>query len=419
MKILPRVKRLLDTIRFILVCLIFRPIAAIMPRNPKKIIFGAWWGRQFGDNSKYFMQYLLSRKEEFKCYWVGEEYLRDKVKSEYPDVGFIRKGSTALIWHLLTARWAFFCLSMKSDISMFPTFGKVRLLSMWHGTRIKGVGNMNLERTVPSGTNWRARLERLRYNMDLKYVVTTCDASFSSSLMVEHQPLYLPLRFTKERSINAGTAKIDYLIHNTGNSALISQLRDKYARLLGVPAGKKWYLYLPTWRNTLDLKYSFTLSPLREKFDALLARQNAIIIEKQHPQVIHALDIKESHAGNIHVVSNEAMPDVDVQELMLCAQRMVSDYSSVVCDFECMGRPVIQFVYDYDSYGNDDCGFEYNFEEIAAGPLVRTEEELLAALEMTDVQLLAMKGPKWREPIDGENGTACETFARHVGLIDG
>ena len=82
-----------------------------------------------------------------------------------------------------------------------------------------------------------------------------------------------------------------------------------------------------------------------------------------------------------------------------------------------MGRPVIQFVYDYHDYANDDCGFEYDFEEIAAGPLVSTESELLAALEMTDDQLLSLKGPKWQEPIDGENGHACETFARHVGLI--
>lgn len=417
MKIIQRVKGMLNSVRFILVCLVFRPIAAIMPRDPKKIIFGAWWGRQFGDNSKYFMKYLLNRKAGFKCYWVGEEYLRKKVRLEHPEVHFVRKGSLALIWHLLTARWAFFCLGMKSDISTFPTFGKVRLLSMWHGTRIKGINNMTLERSAPAGKSLRARIERLRYKMDLKYVVTSCDASFSSSLMVEHQPLYLPWQFTKARSINAGTAKIDFLIQNADNSALISKLREKYSRLLGLPADKKWYLYMPTWRSTLDLKYSFTTSHRRGQFDALLANQGAIIIEKQHPQVIYSLDIKESHIGNIHMVSNDAMPDIDVQEILLCSQRMISDYSSVVCDFECMRRPVVQFVYDYESYGNDECGFEYNFEEIAAGPLVRTEEELLAILEKTDGELLSMKGPRWKEPVDGENGTACETFSRHVGLI--
>ena len=411
------VKGKIHALRFLLACLFFRPIAVVMPRNPKKIIFGAWWGRQFGDNAKYFMKFLLSQNAGYQCYWVGEDYLREKIAAEYPEVKFIRKGSRVLKWHLLTAKWAFFCLSMKSDISTFPTFGKVRLLSMWHGTRIKGVGNMDLNRPEPTGTDIRARIKRVLYELDRKHVVTSCDASFSSSLMVEHQPLYLPWQFTKERSINAGTAKIDFLIQNAGNSALISKLREKYAKILGLPVEKKWYLYMPTWRNKLDLKYSFTISSLRGQFDTLLARQNAIIIEKQHPQVIYSLDIKESHTGNIHMVSNEAMPDIDVQELLLCSQRLVSDYSSVVCDFECMGRPVIQFVYDYDDYANDDCGFEYDFEEIAAGPLVRTEKELLSALEMTDDQLLSLKGSKWREPIDGENGHACETFARHVGLI--
>lgn len=407
----------LRTIGFYLKCLFFWPISVIMPRDPKKIIFGAWWGRQFGDNSKYFMKYLLDRNEGFKCYWIGEGYLRDIIATEYPTVRFCRIGSCAMIWHLLTASWAFFCLGMRSDISSFPTFGKVHLLSMWHGTRIKSARDMSVDYRLPVGNGLRTRLKRLRLKLYRDSVVTQCDASFSSSLMVEHQPLYEPQQFTVGRSICAGTAKIDFLIQNAHNEAIISRLREKYGKLLGVPTNKRWYLYMPTFRKQRDLKYSFSTSTLRDRFDALLERQGAIIIEKQHPQVIYALGLKESHLGNIHMVSNDAMPLIDVQELQLCAQRMVSDYSSVVCDFECMGRPVLHFVYDYDYYRNDDSGVEYDLEEIAAGPIVRTEEELLSALEMTDDQLLSLKGPKWREPINGENGHACETFARHVGLI--
>lgn len=417
MRAISQVKGALCTSLFYLKCILFWIIAGITPRDPKKIIFGAWWGRQFGDNAKYFMKFLLEQNQGFRCYWVGEEYLRDIVATECPKAKFIRKGSTALIWHLLTARWAFFCLGMKSDISTFPTFGKVRLLSMWHGTRIKGVGNMELQHDIPMGKNLRDRIRRLCRSIVDKSVVTECDASFSSSLMVEHQPLYLPWQFSKARSINAGTAKIDFLIQNANNTALIEKLRGKYGKLLGLPTNKKWYLYMPTWRKQLDLKYSFSTSILREKFEALLEKQDAIVIEKQHPQVIYALNISEFHTGNIHMVSNEQMPLIDVQELLLCSQRLLSDYSSCVCDFECMSRPVIHFVYDYEYYGKDDCGFEYDFKEIAAGPLVKTEEELLSTLAMTDEQLLSMKGPNWRDPIDGENGTACETFAKHVGLI--
>ena len=93
------------TIRFLAECATFRVIASIMPRNPKKIIFGAWWGRQFGDNPKYFMKFLLSQNAGYQCYWVGEEYLRDKIAAEFPEVKFIRKNSRALKWHLLTAKW--------------------------------------------------------------------------------------------------------------------------------------------------------------------------------------------------------------------------------------------------------------------------------------------------------------------------
>ena len=417
MKTISDLRNAYRTFRFLVVCAVFRVIASIMPRNRKKIIFGAWWGRQFGDNPKYFMKFLLSQNAGYQCYWVGEEYLRDKIAAECPEVKFIRKGSWMLKWHLLTAKWAFFCIGMTSDISSFPTFGKVRLLSMWHGTRIKGPSYMDKPQPMPTGRSLDDRMKRWMMKLRRKCVTTLCDASFSSSLMVEHQPLYVPLDFSRDRSIGAGTAKIDFLIQNASNDALILKLRNKYGRLLGVPTDKKWFLYMPTWRNNLDLAYSFSRSVVRNRVDALLKEQNAIIIEKQHPQVIHALDIKEDHMGSIHIVSNAAMPDIDVQELQLCSQRMISDYSSLVCDFESMGRPVIHFTYDYDYYRDDDCGFEYPLEDIAAGPIVKTEEDLIKALEMTDEQLISMRGPRWQEPIDGERGTACETFARHVGLI--
>ena len=417
------IRRFLSRIRVLLhiVCdsaflLVFQMIAAVTPRDPKKIIFGAWWGRQFGDNSKHFMKYLLDRHEGFRCYWVGEEYLREKV-AEYPEVKFIRKGSKMMVWHLLTAKWAFFCLGMKSDISAFPTFGKVHLLSMWHGTSFKGLANRNWVARIPEGKGLAGTIKRLHYALSSKARDAHCDASFSSSMMARNMQFEAPWSFAEARSISAGTAKIDFLIHNAGNKELIAELRAKYAKLLDLPLDKKWYLYMPTWRKGRTLKYSFQTSGMRRRFDELLEKQGAVIVEKQHPQVIHEMDIQECHEGNIHIVANAAMPDIDGQELLLCAERMISDYSGCLFEFECMGRPVIHFAYDYDYFLNDDKGFEYDLAEIAAGPIAKDETELLSFLALSDSQLLSMKGPKWREPIDGENGTACETFAKHVGLV--
>ena len=174
---------------------------------------------------------------------------------------------------------------------------------------------------------------------------------------------------------------------------------------------------MPTWRNGLDLKYSFSQSSMLQKFQETLKSQGAVLIEKQHPQVIQALNIEAWHKDNIYVVPNAAMPMIDAQELLLCSDRLISDYSSCIFDFECMRRPAIHYAYDYEAFKSDDRGVEYELSDIAAGPIAKTEGELLSALIMDDEKIVNSKGPHWRLPIDGENGVACETFARWVGLI--
>lgn len=159
-----------------------------------------------------------------------------------------------------------------------------------------------------------------------------------------------PWEFSQQNSIAAGTAKIDFLINNQDNADLIASLRKKYAELLGLPRNKKWYLYMPTWRKGLELKFTFTQSSLLPKYQETLRAQKAVLIEKQHPQVIRALNINAWQQGDIYVVPNDAMPKIDAQELLLCADRLVSDYSSCLFDFECMGRPVIHYAYDYESF---------------------------------------------------------------------
>ena len=56
------------------------PIVAVFPRDRKKIIFSAWWGNQFADNTRYFLKYILQQNKGYKCYWFGKEHLRKQVE---------------------------------------------------------------------------------------------------------------------------------------------------------------------------------------------------------------------------------------------------------------------------------------------------------------------------------------------------
>ena len=406
------------TIWDIIILILGRWIASVMPRDSKKILFGAWWGRQFSDNPKYFLKYLLDINQGFKCYWVGNEEIRQQVEA-FSGVHFVRKGSRILRWHILTAQWACSNISFDADITELPTFGKLNLLSFWHGTAFKGAMRRNYipPKFSTYGLKLSEKIKILRERLQSEACSIMARASFSSKKMVEIMPFEVPWEFSREASISVGTPKIDFLINNRKNMDMITELKRKYIKLLSLPADKKWYLYMPTWRNGLELNYSFSQSRMLMKFQEILAEQNAILIEKQHPQVIHSLNIDAWHQDNVYVVSNEIMPMIDAQELMLCSDRLISDYSSCLFDFECMGRPVIHYAYDYKAYKNNDRGVEYELSDVAAGPIAETEEELLSKLMMSDEEIVNEKGPHWRVPIDGENGVACEMFARWVGLI--
>ena len=74
----------------------------------------------------------------------------------------------------------------------------------------------------------------------------------------------------------------------------------------------------------------------------------------------------------------------DVTELMLIADVLVTDYSSVMFDFANTGRPMVFYTYDYDDYVRDERGTYVDLPDVAPGPLVADTDSLVAALKNVD-----------------------------------
>lgn len=391
------------------------PVVALFPRDKKKILFGAWGGRQFSDNPKYFMLYLLSLNRGYKCYWVGERRLRPAV--EAAGARFVRKGSLAVIWHLLTSAWACTNINLRNDISDFPNFGRIKQLNFWHGTAFKGLPAWDERKKEPHKTWWRRLYLKVMYHLPKVAHSQKAFASFSSPQMCKIMPYAAPWSFSIYRSIAEGAPRIDYLIHHAEDGAYIAALKEKYARRLGLPADKKWYLYMPTWRRGLEVKFSFLTSPRVDEYNRILAANNAVIVEKQHPQVMAELKLGDGRQGQIYALSaHDAEDEIDTQELLLTADVLISDYSACFCDFMAMRRPVIHWAYDYDWYVREERNMVYSLEEFAAGPVAKTEDELAAALAMSPAAMLSARRPRALELVAGETGHACERFAEYVGL---
>jgi CDP-glycerol glycerophosphotransferase len=90
-----------------------------------------------------------------------------------------------------------------------------------------------------------------------------------------------------------------------------------------------------------------------------------------------------SVAGRVVNVSGEP----DITPVLLLADAMITDYSSVMFDYSLLQRPMVFFTYDWEEYVNNSRGTYFDLSEQAPGPVVRTAEELFDVL--TDLDALA------------------------------
>jgi CDP-glycerol glycerophosphotransferase len=64
----------------------------------------------------------------------------------------------------------------------------------------------------------------------------------------------------------------------------------------------------------------------------------------------------------------------------LAADLLITDYSSVMFDYVVTGKPVVLLAPDLEQYRDQIRGFYLDLEEIAPGPICRTNEELSEVL---------------------------------------
>src|SRR5919197_5801424 len=152
--------------------------------------------------------------------------------------------------------------------------------------------------------------------------------------------------------------------------------RDERARRLrerlGLPEGAQVILYAPTYRDhVVDRRGRYRLD-LRLDLDELRRAlgSDAVVLFRKHHYVVDA--VPATPDGFVRDVS--AYPDGT--ELLLAADVLITDYSSMMFDFANTGRPMLFFTYDLEAYRDQVRGFYFDFAEKAPGPLLSTTEEL-------------------------------------------
>ena len=228
-----------------------------------------------------------------------------------------------------------------------------RLLQTWHGTPIKRLLNdaapgavslvyrRLMARQVPQWDLLLAQNEEARRNL--------CSAmGYTGDVLVGEYPR------------NAG------LLGGT-------RVRYRVRAELGVPEESPVLLYAPTWRESFRGAGGAGSGSLLDA-KALAQRTGAVVLVRNH----HMNRWRAEHNGIAQVIDVSGHPRVE--DLMLAADVLVTDYSSIVFDFDLTGRPIVIYAPDLESYRDVERGLYGGWPEAAAWPLTRTQTELEAVL---------------------------------------
>lgn len=380
-----------------------KALAYVWPRNSESVVMGGWSGELFIDNPKYLLLYMLEHTD-FKITWIGNDGLRRQLPQN-EKLGFARKGSFAAFVKLINAKTWICCQAVSMDLTEFPILGRAQSIDLWHGIPIKYVGEL-----TPSLRSAKVKSSLCR---KIYQAVVTNSHSWlvvSNDKMIDILCDGAPSRYVRSKILRVGTPRNDFLLNNASNKWAISSLRQKYSTLLGFDKRKKIVLYLPTWRMNGDVFAFYKLSNQEQSvWHRALDDANAVLIEKHHRETYKNYPTAKSSHCSI-VISSEMQKEIDVQELLLVADVLISDYSGAYIDFGLLKKPVVHFAYDLDTYKSSDSGLAYDLQDVAAGPIVTNYEELLHLATETLRKLKCQQGSNYLSLVQYENGEASKAI---------
>ncbi|MBR0270952.1 MAG: CDP-glycerol glycerophosphotransferase family protein [Methanobrevibacter sp.] len=167
-----------------------------------------------------------------------------------------------------------------------------------------------------------------------------------------------------------GLPRADYYFKNHD----VDGLREKFNKKFNISPDKKIILYTPTFREDKLYNNVFNYLDLK-KFNEQLA-DDYVLALRLHPKIKNFYSEDISVDGDYIDCSNYK----NEQELLLLADILITDYSSIMIEFAMLSKPIIFFAYDLENYLNNERGFYLNYKKDLPGPIVYNDDELITVI---------------------------------------
>lgn len=311
-------------------------IFSIFINKPNNILLGSGFGK-FTDNSKYLLLFLIKHNYNNVYYILDDKQEYLLLKDKYP---VLYKRSITTFFKVIKAKYFFYTHNTTDIYPAYPM--KAILINLWHGTAIKKMG-FDSEVDMQWIRKRKKLCLRLPYEV-MDYFVTASknvNFIFESSMQIE-----------KSKILPVGLPRNDFLFSNKSNSTLYNDLKTKIYK-----TKKKTILYAPTFRDEL-----FGIKKVEELinyFSKLQKTNDFTIAIRMHPLESAKLESDLLQKNSILNLNDYD----DMQEILLCTDILVTDYSSMIFDYAILERPILLYLYDFNTYRNSRGGFYFDYEK--------------------------------------------------------
>jgi CDP-glycerol glycerophosphotransferase len=321
-------------------------------RLREAVAYDSFNGKQYSDAPRAVHEAFLARDADLAHTWVT----RDGQAPVPEGTGTVEANSRAWFEALATSRYIVANTHLPPWIRRRP--GQV-IAQTWHGIGFKRVA-FDMDSVQFANPTYLDKLAEEAPNWS--FLVSP--SSFCTEIMRR------AFRYEGEIA-EIGSPRNDLLF--TADRAAIT---DRVRRTVGVPGDRKILLYAPTWRDNVFYgpgRYKFDMRLDVSQFPPEFQREYALLV-RRHPNTVD--DLLGHDSDFVFDVANYP----DVRDLLVAAEVLVTDYSTISLDFLNTGRPVLFYTYDLASYRDNLRGFYFDLEGEGPGPVLETTDQVVAAL---------------------------------------
>ena len=261
---------------------------------------------------------------------------------------------------LATAKAVF--LSTANDLlSQFDLRPETKVIQLWHGVGMfKKVGFS----TVNNKNFGKSAKNREEYDQYRNYTYVT--VAGEEQIWTFEDAFRIPRETGLYKTI--GIARTDVFFRPEYYKEQMDMLLEAFPQI----AGKKLILYAPTFRGKVTKAKAPDQLDIRRMAEAL---SDEYVLLIKHHGVCKQLPPIPEDLKNVFAFDMNTNKVLTIEGLLVVADVLITDYSSVAFEFAIRERPMIFFAYDYDDY-MDKRGMYYDYEDITPGPICNTTEEI-------------------------------------------